>query len=77
MSSSHQPSSNGSVLQGLPISKYELLDRSNSQVLPIQRTRISFLRFLDDRPLDIETILSAHGSRPYTLDELNYYEPGN
>ena len=38
---------------------------------------ISFLRFLDDHPLDIETILSVHGSRPYTLDHLNYYEPGS
>jgi hypothetical protein len=38
---------------------------------------IAFLHFLDDHPLDIETILSVHGSRPYTLEHLNYYEPGS
>ena len=38
---------------------------------------MAFLRFLDDHPLAIDTILSVHGSRPYTLDHLNYYEPGS
>jgi hypothetical protein len=36
----------------------------------------SFLRFLDEHPMEIETILSTHGSRPYTRETLKLYEPG-
>ncbi len=36
----------------------------------------AFMRFLDQHPLPIETILSVHGSRPYTLAVFEFYEPG-
>lgn len=37
---------------------------------------VAFMRFLDEHPLTIETILSVHGSRPYTMDIFQFYEPG-
>ncbi|HKQ96904.1 MAG TPA: MBL fold metallo-hydrolase, partial [Candidatus Polarisedimenticolia bacterium] len=37
----------------------------------------AFLRFLDEHPMPIDTILSVHGGRPYTMGEIRNLEPGN